>query len=364
VWIAEPGGSRRSPAAEDRVADVLPVSHGPVYVVLVNYGHPADTLECLDTLFGMDYPDFRVIVCDNATTTASFGMLRDWADGEISAGPAGETGRRLMAGRTRRPIPYLAVTAEAIDDDAVEPGRAPPLVLIRSAHNRGFAGGCNLGLRYALSRGDAAWFWLLNNDTAVTPDALTALVAHCAARPEIGLCGSTLRYYDTPDRLQALGGGRYDPWLGRMHLLGFQQPAVPGVGAGPGDLDFVHGASMLVSRAFVDAVGLMDERYFLFFEELDWTARAGGRFALGHAPGSIVFHKEGASAGSATRRPQARSRTADYHGLRSRLLYTRRHRPWALPTVWLGLLGALANRIRRRQWDRVPMILSLMAGRT
>lgn len=337
---------------------------GRAYVVIVNFGDPSDTLECLETLFRMDYPDFRVVVCDNAATATSFDALRAWADGARQAIAAGVTGRCLLPAPVQKPIPYEVLTAEAVIDGQLDPEAHASLVFVRSPTNRGFAGGCNLGLRYAMADREAAWFWLLNNDTAVMPDALTALVAHSADRPEIGLCGSTLIYYDAPDRLQALGGGRYDPWLGRMHLLGFQQKPGPGMAAAPDDLDFVHGASMLVRRSFVETVGLMDEDYFLYFEELDWTARAAGRYALGHAPGSVVFHKEGASAGSTTREPARRSRTSDYHGLRSRLLYTRRHKPWALPTVWLGLWAVLANRIRRSQWDRVPMILSLMAGRT
>lgn len=340
---------------------------GRVCVVLVNYGDPADTLECLDSLFRMDYPDFRVVVCDNGSTEASRRAILDWAAGRREAPIAGETGRRLLPGRLARPIPCATVDAEAVDAgvveyDAADPADAP-MVLIRSDRNRGFAGGCNLGLRVGMARAETAWFWLLNNDTAVMPDALGALVARCAAEADIGLCGSTLRYYHAPDRIQALGGGRYDPWLGRTHLLGSDQPAQPGLAASPADLDFVHGASMLASRAFVEAAGPLEESYFLYFEELDWVARAGGAFALGHAPDSIVFHKDGGTAGSATRDPARRSRIADYHGLRSRLIYTRRHRPWALPTVWLGLIGALGNRVRRRQWDRVPMILGLMAGR-
>src|SRR3546814_1772882 len=112
--------------------------------------------------------------------------------------------------------------------------------------------------------------------------------------PDIGICGSTLVYYATPERVQALGGGRYAPWFGRFRLDGFEQRFVLGRPAAAG-LDFVHGASMFVSRAFVETVGLLDERYFLYFEELDWTARAGRRFRLGHAPDSVVSHKEGAA---------------------------------------------------------------------
>src|SRR3546814_18462648 len=75
--------------------------------------------------------------------------------------------------------------------------------------------------------------------------------------PDIGICGSTLVYYATPERVQALGGGRYDPWFGRFRLDGFEQRFVLGRPAAAG-LDFVPGASMFVSRAFVETVGLLE----------------------------------------------------------------------------------------------------------
>ncbi len=337
-----------------------------VYVVLVNFGDPADTLECLETVFRLDHSAFHVIVCDNGATDASVTAITDWAAGRRSAPVKGRIGHELTATPLAKPIPCEVLDADLMDRHTTAQAPAddasPELTVIRSARNRGFAGGNNLGLRYGLACGDAAWFWLLNNDTVVPPDSLRALVSHCATRPQIGQCGSTILYYDTPERLQAMGGGRYNPWLGRVTLTGFQKPFRSGAAASE-SLDFVHGASMLVSRNFVQTVGLMDERYFLYFEELDWNARSAGRFALGHAPSSIVFHKEGSSAGSASRRPAQRSRLADYHSLRSRMIFTARHRPWALPTVWLGLFLVLLNRIRRRQWDRLPMVLGLMAGR-
>src|SRR3546814_13612568 len=110
--------------------------------------------------------------------------------------------------------------------------------------------------------------------------------------PDIGICGSTLVYYATPERVQALGGGRYDPWFGRFRLDGFEQRFVLGRPAAAG-LDFVHGASMFVSRSFVETLGLLDERYFLYFEALDWTALAGPPLPLGPQPSTLVYHQAG-----------------------------------------------------------------------
>jgi len=113
---------------------------------------------------------------------------------------------------------------------------------------------------------------------------------------------------------------------------------------------------MLVSLPFLRDVGLMDERYFLYYEEIDWVARARRRYSLEFAPDSIVYHKEGASTGT------TRSDFADFHIVQSRVAFTRRHFPYALPTVYLGLVCMIFNRIRRNQWDRIAMILGIAAG--
>jgi GT2 family glycosyltransferase len=104
-------------------------------------------------------------------------------------------------------------------------------------------------------------------------------------------------------------------------------------------------------------VGLLCEDYFLYFEEIDWAVRGRGRLRLGYAPGSIGYHKEGATIG----RP-GRSASADIMALRNRLRFTRKRYPWALPVVWLGFLGVVVNRIRRGQSDRIAAILSIMFG--
>ncbi len=290
-----------------------------VYIVLVNWNGWRDTDACLKSLAGLDYPNFEVIVVDNASQDGSETRLR---------------------------------------------ARHPNVTLLQSGANLGFAGGNNVGLRCALARG-AEYVWLLNNDTLVEPDALTQLVARIE-RPErglpIGLCGSTLVYENARDTVQALGGARYNRWLGSVRHLGQHRRRTQPIDAAAleAQLDYLIGASMLVSRPFLKTVGLMQEDYFLYFEELDWAARARGRFRLGYAPESIVYHKEGSSIGGNDRAKGAKSYTADLYALKNRVRFTRRFYPYALPTVYLGLGLAALNRARRRQWRRVGLIGRIM----
>ena len=312
----------------------------PVQVILVNWNGWRDALECLESLLLLDYPDFGVVVCDNGSTDDSLERIRAWAL------------RKGLIFAT-----YLRSEAETGGDPTVRPW----LALVDVGENLGFAGGNNVGLRYALA-GGAEFCWLLNNDTGVEPEALAHLVARMKQDPEIGICGASIRFHHDPDRIQALGGGHYHRWLGLpwhygrftrwSHSSKLQRLA-------ESRMNYVEGASMLVSREFLLQIGLMGEEYFLFLEEADWAHRARGRFTLGYAPRSIVYHKVGGSIGTSSH-PGRKSFICDFYNVRNRILFARRYHPVTLPTIYLVLLGELVLRLLCGRLDRIVMILVLM----
>ena len=327
--------------------------HNPrVYIIIVNFGPGWDTLECLESVARLDYPNFRIIVCDNGPGTGAAGLIRGWAAGTVAA-PAPSRGPLGSVGPVPKPVSCACCPETELQRLARD--HSARLVVIAAGKNRGFAAGANLGIAYAQACGDADYVWLLNNDTVVAPGALTALVRTAEPDSRMGLCGSTLLDYARPERIQACGGGWYDRWWGRTRLAGENEPVGAAVLAGA-PLDFVHGASLLVRRRFLESVGPLDERYFLYFEDVDWARRADGRFRFAYAADSLVWHKDGGSVA----RPAARSSRADFYAIRNRIRFTQRFHPAALPTVYLGLLVAMLNRARRRQWDRVGMVLGLM----
>lgn len=126
-------------------------------------------------------------------------------------------------------------------------------------------------------------------------------------------------------------------------------------------MNYVEGASMLVTRHLLVEIGLLCEDYFLYFEEADWAIRAKDRFKLGYAPQSIVYHKVGGSIGTSSN-PAKISYTSDYFNIRNRLLFTRRFYPLALPTVWLVIAGALLLRLCMGKRDRAVMIFRLLCN--
>jgi GT2 family glycosyltransferase len=311
-----------------------------VYIIILNWNGWRDTVMCLESVFANSYKPFTVIVCDNGSEDASVSYIREWAENAH--------------------ISYAEYTKEqALSQTAPDESQ---LVLIKIGANLGFAGGNNIALRYVLKWNDFSYVWLLNNDTVITENALVNLIKHMKTNSKLGLCGSTLVYFNKPNTVQALGGAVYNKWLGRARHIGAMQEFHEDnydVQAVEKQMQYVVGASMLVAKSFLQDVGLLCEEYFLYFEELDWAVRAKDKFALGYAADSIVYHKEGGSIGS-NNSGQERSLKSDYYGIRNRLLFTQKHYPEAIFTVYLGLIVTLFNRIRWRQYDRVKLVCKII----
>src|SRR6185437_8412905 len=231
-----------------------------VYIILVNWNGWRDTIECLESVFRLDYPDFRVIVCDNASSDGSPARIADWAKGAVSAECCNPELRHLTS-PFPKPIPFIQTEP---GDDISQSARNEKLILVQTGTNRGFAGGSNIGIRMALAASDAEFLWLLNNDTIVDPNALTNLVRRMRERPDAGICGSTLLYYHRPQFVQALGGSTYNRWLARIGHIGsgLNTRHLPRAEEIESHMEYVIGASMLIKTELLQRVGLLDERYF------------------------------------------------------------------------------------------------------
>lgn len=283
-----------------------------VYIVVLNYNNWQDTIECCESLLHLAYSNYYVVVCDNNSTDNSSEKLSEWE--------------------------------KEYKNDSFS--------FIYNDHNLGYAGGNNIGIKYAMTFADCSYVWLLNNDTVVDKDSLQELVNKFDSDSTIGLCGSLLYYYYQQDKIQAISG-RYDPIFATSYYnTNFDINNVKGI-------SYPVGASMMASRKFIEDIGLLSEEYFLYYEELDWVMRAKNRYNIGYAFKSIVYHKEGASIGS-KHNPIERSELSDFYILRNRITVTKKFFAQYLPTVYLGLVIALLNRLKRNQCDRAKMILCIM----
>ena len=329
-------------------------------IVLVNWNRWEDTIECLESLFRSTIP-VRVVVVDNGSTNDSLAKIAAWAQGNIEATAVSPAMTRFSTPPI--PKPFGCVALDAAQAPETDPGSAM-LTLIDGGGNLGFAAGNNLGLRHLLRDPSLDYFWLLNNDTVIETGAANALVMRMDATHRVGMCGTVVRYYHRPNEIQALNGSRFSALSGASQGIGRGQPITmpfdPAKVAR--ETDFVLGASLGVSRRFIEVVGLMEESYFLYFEEIDWAYRNNDRFEIAFAHGAIVYHKEGHSIGSSATAGQ-RSPTAEYYLMRSRLAFVKRRQPLLLPVHWGISIAMIGRRLMRRQPEKAKVMTKALFGR-
>lgn len=191
----------------------------------------------------------------------------------------------------------------------------PELVYIRSEHNLGFAGGNNLGI----NRATGDYLLLLNNDTEITSGLIETLQTELDNNPEIGLISPLLLYFDAPEVIQYAG-------FSEMNYLTCRNSVIGGMEINKGQYDgqsretgFCHGAAMMCRTADLKAVGLMEEQFFLYYEELDWCEkfkRAGKK--IWFTGETSLYHKESMSVGK-------ESIIKTYFMTRNRMLFIRRN---------------------------------------
>jgi GT2 family glycosyltransferase len=315
-----------------------------VYIILVNYNGWEDSVECLESLLSLTYTNKQIIVVDNNSPNGSINLMLDWARSYYKLNPKSFT---------------------SVADDAIleAPDLNSEIVFIQSKRNAGFAAGNNLAIKLAMHKQDFEYLWLLNNDTIVDKNSLSELVKRAvsdkAKNLRTGIWGSKLLFYHSPDTIQALGG------VFNLHTF-----TTSHIGENERDRDitsdyihkqdYVIGASMFVSKEFVEDVGLLNEDYFLYFEELDWAKRGQKKgYNLGFVQSSNVYHKEGQTIGSSSEGSK-KSALADYHGIRSKILFVKKFYPEKLPQLYFLLSGSIILRLKRRQFKRAMKIVSLM----
>jgi len=339
----------------------------PVFVIVLNWNGWRDTVECLESLFRLDYPDYRIVVVDNGSEDGSVEHICAWADGtEPMETKLPEPLQGLVHSPVAKPLTWSVLDAVTVSVFAEQTERGgqpePALTVIQTGTNLGYAGGNNVGIRYALAQG-AQYVWILNNDTVVDSHAVSAVMERVGQDARIGLCGGVILGYYDPVHVQVAGGAHFDDIRGRQEHIGNGRrlDELPEPAAVEASLSYVAGSAVLATRRFLEDVGLMDERYFLYYEELDWAIRGASKgYSLGYAPNAIVYHKEGGSIGSTARNPIP-SPLAEYYLTRNLLLIARKYYPKSTSRVWSQLILRLAKRILTWKWANArALVLALV----
>ena len=309
-----------------------------VYIILLNYNGWKDTIECLESVFKNDYQNYQVILVDNKSTDDSQKKIIDWLEGKQKVIYSEDSNLKYLSQPfENKPLTYKIYT-ETDSENIKKTGKdSSTVIFINAESNRGFAAGNNIGIKYALIQNDFSYVWLLNNDTVIKPDALSELLKK-ADEHNAGITGSTLMYYHEPDKIQALGS-----YVNKFF-------AMPRVILNKDDiekkLEYIVGASFLISKKLIDKIGLLPEEYFMYYEETDYCYTAGKHnFNITVALNSIVYHKEGAAM---KEKDNNGSALADYLALRNKIIFAKKHLPKYLIFVYLSFIGVLINRIRRR----------------
>ena len=221
------------------------ISFPKVSVITVNWNNFNDSAECLESLRKTTYPNFEVIVVDNGSVGDDVSLLKQRFGDSIR--------------------------------------------LIVNDKNSGFAGGCNIGIKDALARG-ADYVVLLNNDTVVAPDFLEGLVRVAQSDERVGIAGGKVFCYELPELIWFAGG-----------IINYRTGRTPIRGSGEADkgqfdeivrVDWISGCFMFISRDVLQSVGMLDERFFFGWEDVDLCVRAARKgFKVLFVPESRIWHK-------------------------------------------------------------------------
>lgn len=245
-----------------------------VSLITINYNEVEATVRCLEHVRALSYPNVECFVVDNAS----------------EAGQA----ERLRA-------------------------QFPEMTVIANSENRGFAGGNNVAVR----RARGTYLFLLNNDTIVPPDLLGPLVETMEARPNVGIASPKIVFNDSAGasgrrRIQYAGSSPINPYTGRSHTIGYGERD-DGRFDEAGPTNLAHGAAMMIRRSVFEDIGLLADRYFLYYEEHDFAERAKrAGYTVYYEARSTVRHEASMSVGR-------RSPLKAYYMTRNRFLFLRRN---------------------------------------
>jgi len=219
-----------------------------VAVIVLNYNNYEDTVECVRSVEAVRYANCSIVIVDNASPDGSGPMLR-----------------QAFPGHT----------------------------VILSDRNGGYAAGNNIGTRYALEH-NADYVMILNNDATVTPDILDHLVGYAERHPEVGLLNARVYFPGTTELFSA--AGRFNKLL----CTGQNKGAISIEKNETEELketDYACGVLMLVRSQVFRDVGLMEEKYFMYHEDLEFSQRVLKAYKMVYIPGAIAYHKSGGGKG-------------------------------------------------------------------
>jgi len=262
-----------------------------ISIIILHINNIPCLVDCLDSLNKISYPNFQIIIVHNGL----------------------------------RSKPLIDALSQL----------SPPVVgIIETGVNIGYSGGNNIGIREALNLG-TDYILLLNDDTVVAPDFLDVLLETAEKSPDMGILGPRIYYFHEPNKIWYTGA-RFDPDTCLLTTPGSDQ-LEDGMNSEPLESDYITGCALLIKRRVIEHIGLLDERFFLYWEDVDWGLRAK-KVGLKNivVPHSHIWHRVSASMGGMD------SLLRIYHKTRSHLLLARLHAPESLKGLYMHFFRDMA----------------------
>lgn len=217
------------------------MNYPKIFIIILNWNRFKDIAECLESVRKTDYPNYDIIVVDNASV-----------DGSV------EKVKELF----------------------------PEIILIKNNENLGFAGGNNVGMKYAINNG-ADYVWLLNNDTVVTKDTLTNLILTGERIPDVGLLSPMIYDSIRKDVVQYYGS-----LLDRRKFVQKKINDIKRFSLLDRNDSYLWGTALLIKRKVIEAIGYLNEDLFAYWEDADYSIRAlKTGFYNKIEPKAIIFHR-------------------------------------------------------------------------
>ena len=278
-----------------------------VFIIILQYNNSQDTLKCLESLKELDYPNYQVVVVDNASQEAEVNNVKKFIE-------------------SQPPKPNLLIYQNINRFD---------VVLLENKENLGYAGGNNVGIEYALENG-ADYVFILNNDTTVGPDTLKKLVETAESDSKIGIVGPAIKEGEKTAYFGKISWLKTE--LTHSHIPPAEIQGHP-VNRAPLYLtskEYIIGAAMLVKKEVLEKIEGFDEIYFLYFEDADFSIRARlAGYKLKVAPEAVINHKV-----SASTKHLGSPLILRYH-MRNALIFNSLNAPWTIKPFlifWAGYI--------------------------
>lgn len=305
-----------------------------VTVLIVNYNNWPDTIECLESVFKSSYSDLEVIIVDNSPNNDSVNNLQEWAKGNIKIKHTRFP--ELVYPEQKKPLDFILVSEKEFYNSHTKIN----LTIIKAKSNNGFAAANNIVLKKLIKSNENDDFvFLLNNDTVIPTDTISSLISNYS-KANVGVVGCALLEYNNPKTVQSVGG-LYNKVFGTTSQvsegLSVQDLKSETEAA---QIDYPCGAAMFLSTQILKDIGLLNEKYFLYYEELDWVESARPKYTTTYFKNCLVYHKGGVSIGS-----NKKSYIADKYSIINRVNFAKTYNRKNIFTVYIGVFMSILKRV-------------------